>query len=140
MILPRCECWNFQFQLEKTLCLFLLLPRTYSKKDQSHLSWYLQTSTILKIFCIHQYYTRHSGVFGFLSLHLSWSENFSRLWLKTYSNSKHLISSVLSPGSLSSTQTFHFFLPTFYPFLCGCLIFIFLFFVFLFFHTSLLQF
>lgn len=124
---------------KKHFAFFSFYPECF--QERSITSFLISpTSSVLKIFCIHQCFIRHSGVFGILSLPLAWLVNFCRLWLKTYSNSKHLISSVPSPSPLSSTSTFHFFLPTFDPFLYACLVLIFLFFVFLFFHTILLQF
>lgn len=111
----QCEAWNLHsFNLKKHFAFFSFYPECF--QERSITSFLISpTSSVLKIFCIHQCFIRHSGVFGILSLPLASSVNFSRLWLKTYSKSKHLISSVPSPSPLSSTSTFHFFLPTFDP-------------------------
>lgn len=119
---------TFSFNMRKYISFSSISPEGLPRKIP-HTSWSLWTSGFYKSFSIHQYFTRHSGVYDFLSLLPARSENFSRLWLNSQSTSKYLISSVpchltcylqLSDLSFSPPRTLSFLL-------CACLVFIFLF-------------
>lgn len=119
---------TFSFNMRKYVSFSSISPEGLPGKIPNT-SWYLSTSGFYKSFSIHQYFTRHSGVYDFLSLLPAYSENFSRLWLNSQSNSKYLISSVpchltcylqLSDLSLSPPHTV-------FSLVCACLVFIFLF-------------